>query len=152
VPASNAEFAWLAGLLEAEGSFLKGPPSAPRAPALRVQMTDEDVVARVAEMFCVSLQSWQRSDPDGRDRFKLSYLATKRGRGALSLMRTLRPMLGKKRRSQVDAVISAWRPRELKVNMQEAQEICLARERGVTHSLLSLSVYRGSVRSTRAVW
>lgn len=41
---------WLAGLLEGEGSFLKGPPSAPRYPVLSLQMTDEDVVARVAAM------------------------------------------------------------------------------------------------------
>jgi hypothetical protein len=48
VPCSDLH--WLAGLLEGEGSFLKGPPSAPRHPILALQMTDEDVVARVAAM------------------------------------------------------------------------------------------------------
>ncbi len=42
---------WLAGLLEGEGSFLKPPPSAPNTPRITLQMTDEDVVQRVQEIF-----------------------------------------------------------------------------------------------------
>jgi hypothetical protein len=57
--ATSAQLHWLAGLLEGEGSFLKGPPSAPRHPVLALQMTDEDVVARVAAMFGRKLGRWQ---------------------------------------------------------------------------------------------
>ena len=39
---------WLAGLLEGEGTFLKGPPSAPRAPAVQLSMADRDVPNRSA--------------------------------------------------------------------------------------------------------
>jgi len=53
------ELRWLAGLLEGEGSFLKGPPSAPRHPMIAVQMTDEDVIARVAAMFGRKPGHWQ---------------------------------------------------------------------------------------------
>ncbi len=41
------ELHWLAGLLEGEGSFMVGPPSDPRRPAIAVQMTDEDVMRRI---------------------------------------------------------------------------------------------------------
>lgn len=56
---SNEDLHWLAGLLEGEGSFLKGPPSAPRHPVVALQMTDEDVVSRVAAMFGRKPGCWQ---------------------------------------------------------------------------------------------
>jgi hypothetical protein len=45
---------WLACLLEGEGSFMAGPPSHPNSPIIAVQATDEDVVAKVAQVFGVS--------------------------------------------------------------------------------------------------
>ena len=42
---------WLAGILEGEGSFLARPPSSPNSPAIRLPMTDVDVVERVAAIF-----------------------------------------------------------------------------------------------------
>ena len=44
---------WLAGLLEGEGSFMRGPPSRPNMPAIAIQMTDEDVIQRVAQLWAV---------------------------------------------------------------------------------------------------
>ena len=46
---------WLAGLLEGEGSFVKGPPSRPNAIGIAVEMIDEDVVERLANLFRVAL-------------------------------------------------------------------------------------------------
>jgi hypothetical protein len=46
---SAAELAWLAGLLEGEGSFMPGPPSNPRMPIICLAMNDEDVMARRAD-------------------------------------------------------------------------------------------------------
>jgi hypothetical protein len=39
---------WLAGLLEGEGRFIPGPPSAPRTPAVVLTMADRDIVDRAA--------------------------------------------------------------------------------------------------------
>ena len=41
---SAAEIAWLAGLLEGEGSFMPGPPSNPRMPIICLAMNDADVM------------------------------------------------------------------------------------------------------------
>jgi hypothetical protein len=46
-----AELHWLAGLLEGEGSFMVGPPSSPGLPVIAVNMTDNDVMARIGRIF-----------------------------------------------------------------------------------------------------
>lgn len=47
---SERSLYWLAGLLEGEGSFMKGPPSSPGLPVIRMVMIDRDVVERAASM------------------------------------------------------------------------------------------------------
>jgi hypothetical protein len=37
---------WLAGILEGEGSFMKGPPSSPNRPVISMVTTDIDVALR----------------------------------------------------------------------------------------------------------
>src|SRR3954470_10928174 len=54
---STLEFLWLAGLLEAEGTFLRPPPSSPRSPQVVCRMTDRDVFERVADRFGTSVFS-----------------------------------------------------------------------------------------------
>ena len=49
--ASLTELHWLAGLLEGEGSFMTGPPSSPGLPVIAVNMTDQDVMARLGRIF-----------------------------------------------------------------------------------------------------
>ena len=46
---------WLAGILEGEGSFMKGVPSNPNSPRIAIQMTDKDVLEKVAAIFKVSV-------------------------------------------------------------------------------------------------
>ncbi len=50
---TNDDAQWLAGLLEGEGSFLAGPPSARNVPRVALEMTDRDVVARAARLLAV---------------------------------------------------------------------------------------------------
>lgn len=91
---------WLAGLLEGEGSFQKPPPSNPRQPAITVQMVDEDVIARVADLFGVKYQSYGARKVEWKPTFK----AQVRGLPAWTLMKELYPLMGTRRRSQIDAV------------------------------------------------
>ncbi len=91
---------WLAGLLEGEGSFMKGPPSKPNAPYISLQMTDEDVVARAANLFQVGYQRTKNRKPG---LWKASYMVQFRGSRAASLMRDLRPLMGVRRKSQIEA-------------------------------------------------
>jgi hypothetical protein len=58
----DAEFElyWLAGLLEGEGSFVKGPPSRPNCPIVQLAMTDGDVVERAARLLGRGVTPWDR--------------------------------------------------------------------------------------------
>ncbi len=79
---------WLAGLLEGEGSFLAGPPSQPRTPALVVHMTDRDVVERVARLLGTTVQPVAPQ----RDHHRPTFVARVRGRRATAWMRLLAPL------------------------------------------------------------
>lgn len=94
---------WLAGLLEGEGTFLAGPPSQPRVPRVRVEMTDADTVDHVAKLFRRTVQRHSQRDPG----HKPSFSTTLKGATAVQLMRLVYPVLGARRRAQVDAALSA---------------------------------------------
>lgn len=47
----NNDLYWLAGILEGEGSFMKGPPSAPNSPVVSCNMTDLDVIEKISKIF-----------------------------------------------------------------------------------------------------
>ena len=102
----STDLHWLAGLLEGEGSFLVGPPSAPRYPVLALQMTDEDVVARVATMFGRKLGRWQSRHA----REQPVFLVRITGAKAVAWMTTLRPLMGERRRAQIDRAVASHAP------------------------------------------
>jgi hypothetical protein len=106
---SELEVAWLAGLLEGEGSFCKlvkirrPKKKAPwKDPYIAVQlgMTDEDVVARAAALMGVTYQ--QRKTPQGR---KMMYQCRAAGVRAEILMKLLRPWMGERRRKQIEDIL-----------------------------------------------
>jgi hypothetical protein len=78
---SDVDLHWLAGLLEGEGSFLAGPPSAPRSPAIQFWMTDRDVVERAAAM----LDSAVMPGAPRRAHWKTTYAVRLRGPRAVVL-------------------------------------------------------------------
>jgi hypothetical protein len=100
------ELHWLAGLLEGEGSFLVGPPSAPRYPVLALQMTDEDVVARVAAMFGRKLGRWQSRHARERPVFLVRITGAK----AVAWMIALHPLMGERRQAQIDRAVASHAP------------------------------------------
>jgi hypothetical protein len=83
-------FYWLVGLLEGEGSFMRGAPSSPNAPRVSVAMTDEDIIARVAEICHAKYQSVRSRN----ERHKQVYRVYIKGSKAVALMRTLYSLLG----------------------------------------------------------
>jgi hypothetical protein len=100
------ELHWLAGLLEGEGSFLVGPPSEPRYPVLALQMTDQDVVARVAAMFGRKLGRWQSRRAGEQPVFLVRVTGAK----AVAWMTALRPLMGERRRAQIDRAVASHAP------------------------------------------
>jgi hypothetical protein len=101
------ELHWLAGLLEGEGSFMAGPPSTPRTPVIAVHMTDEDVVARVGEIFECAVHVVRPRNP----RWRTTYVVRARGAKAVAWMTRLRPLMGERRREQIDRALACYAPR-----------------------------------------
>ena len=93
---------WLVGVLEGEGSFVHGPPSSPTVPVLRVEMTDLDIVERVASRFERTVQRHRPRD----ERHRPSYSTSVKGASAAHFMRLLRPALGARRQQQIDAALT----------------------------------------------
>ena len=97
---------WLAGLLEGEGTFMTGPPSAPRSPVIQFWMTDRDVVERAGAM----LDSAVTEVRARRAHWKTAYAVRLRGPRAVVWMRRLRPLMGTRRRAQIDRAIASYGP------------------------------------------
>lgn len=94
---------WLAGLLEGEGSFMKGPPSDPNRPRITIGMTDRDVIEKVADLFGVEyIAEIDRED------YKTSYKVQIRGMKAIDLMCELRPLMGERRQQQIDKAANSY--------------------------------------------
>jgi hypothetical protein len=104
---SAAELAWLAGLLEGEGSFMPGPPSNPRMPIICLAMNDEDVMARVGRMLGRKVLPVKRRS----ERWQQSYQLRVQGAKAVSWMTDLRPLMGSRRQAQIDRALACYDPR-----------------------------------------
>lgn len=102
VEITDVECYWLAGLLEGEGTFQIGPPSRPHSAAIAVQMTDADVIRRVSAMWDRAVVEIQPRDP----RHKVSWVTRVRGASAAAWMHALRPLMGTRRRLQIDQALS----------------------------------------------
>jgi len=105
----DQSLAWLAGLLEGEGYFgtinnwVAGRLY--RYPRIGVNMTDSDVISHVASIWGVSVYVMR---PSGVSK-KVSYRSTIVGSRAADWMRRLYPMMGRRRREQIDAALVEWK-------------------------------------------
>src|SRR5690242_6876384 len=108
---SIMELHWLAGLLEGEGTFMTGPPSSSRAPILAVNMTDEDVMARLGRIFDRKVQVVRARNV----RWRTSYQLRVRGGDAVRWMRLLRPLMGSRRQAQIDRAVACYAPRPVAI-------------------------------------
>jgi hypothetical protein len=103
---SVVDLHWLAGLLEGEGTFLAGPPSAPRSPVIQFWMTDRDVVERAGAL----LDSAVMPHAPRRAHWKTTYAVRLCGPRAVVWMRRLWPLMGTRRRAQIDRAIASYGP------------------------------------------
>jgi hypothetical protein len=96
------ELYWLAGWLEGEGSFCQPPPSSPRQARIHGGSTDKDVIDEVSRLLRVTPQL-QPSRASKRAPYWRVLLG---GSRAITLMRSIRPVMGERRTGQIDAAIS----------------------------------------------
>lgn len=134
---SEADRHWLAGLLEGEGSFAPGPPRAPSWAHMYLQMCDRDVVERAAGVMGAR-SVWSNSRGAERG-WRPIHGFTVGGEAAVTLMRSLRPLMGERRQAQIDRALAS---RELLryVRLIAAPEHCVIegceatpRGRGLCH-------------------
>lgn len=93
------DVAWLAGLLEGEGTFgyFNGTPT------IQIAMTDRDVIDRAAKTMGIKVRA-----PWTPKRGKTVYKCGACGVKAVSWMMTLYSLLGERRRNKVMPVIQKW--------------------------------------------
>lgn len=106
---SEQDFFWLVGLLEGEGTFLKGPPSAPNQPRIAVNMTDEDTVQRIASLFGVGYIHTRRHER--HDNWKPAFTVKVVGKPAMELMRQIQPHMSKRRQEQIQRALDSYDPK-----------------------------------------
>jgi hypothetical protein len=92
------------GILEGEGTFLAGPPTARGQPVVRVSMTDRDVVERVGTLIDRAVVPVRTR----RAHHKTPYVACIKGAPAVALMRAVQPHMGAIRKAQIDRAIASW--------------------------------------------
>ena len=150
---------YLSGLLEAEGSFLKGPPSSPNDPKISIQMSDKDIINKVANMWETGYTSWQRSGiTKSGNPYKKMYCAICRGKKGLEVMRLLHPFLSKRRQQQIQDVFDSYddkatkkghlkrikcdRDLAHKLHKDGLSDRAIAKELGVHHSTVQYALGR----------
>src|SRR5262245_30966164 len=129
------DFHWLCGLLEGEGSFLKGPPSSKNRPRISVQTTDEDVAERIADLLGVRAITYRLDKRNAN--WKRAFCVVMRGNRAVVLMRRLRPLMGSRRCSQIDAALASYQGRKSGDN---TRKLTAANVRSIRRSSASLTV------------
>lgn len=113
----SGQLAWLAGLLEAEGTFLRPPPSMPNCPIVACRMTDRDVVGRVAACFGTKVMAINKG------RYRTEYAATLKGARAVAFMSDIKPLMGERRQAAIEAAILCYSPPKRKLDFAAAEQI-----------------------------
>ncbi len=148
---------WLAGLLEAEGSFMKGIPSAPNKPSMKIQTTDYDIAQRVGDIFQAKVMG-PYTRKEWAVEYKPFYIVTKRSRPAIQFMQQIRPMMGERRQGQIDAAIASYEDRSgvnhpnVKLTVEQVREIRrrLAEGERLTKLAAEFSVDKGLIWQIKA--
>jgi len=143
---TDQELYWLAGLLEGEGSFLAGPPSAPNSVRIALTMTDADVVARVAELWHVAYNEVRKERCRAMG-WKPNFYVHLRGKAAVQLMERLLPLMGHRRQSQIERALATYNPYlRSKLRPEQVAEIRAKLAQGLTHH--EIAAQYGIDRST----
>ena len=101
VPLTPKDLAWVAGLLEGEGSFIMTPGHSPTA---TIQMNDLDIIHRMASMWDGPVYG-----PYHYVKNHGIYRTSIHGKRAVGWMLTLYAFLGVRRRGQIAAVVNRWK-------------------------------------------
>lgn len=131
------DIAWLAGLLEGEGCF---STATSKSPIIQLAMCDRDVVEHAARLFGAKRRPKSHDHPG---RWKPQWVTAVYGNRAAGWMMTLYPLLARRRRQKIRAILAVWRTY---VAHQKEREFC---KRG--HRLAAENVLRAQWTDARGV-
>lgn len=97
---SEIQIAWLAGVIEGEGSFLY---TEGESPTISIQMTDKDIVERVAVIFEAHI-----AGPYVKMECRPTWTCRIYGQKAVDWMRRLNPHMGVRRRAKIADIVQRW--------------------------------------------
>lgn len=90
---------WISGLVEGEGYF-----GYDKSPVIKVEMTDKDVVEKLAAYWKSSIFF-----SNYNIKYKPKYVTSIHGKNAIGWMLTLYSLLGDRRRSKIEDVLIRWK-------------------------------------------
>lgn len=147
---TELEIAWLAGLLEGEGSFLRPPPSAPRQPRVCIHMTDEDVVQKVASMLGLQYLHLKDLNPG---KWKRTYKLDIKGSRALKVMELVYPHMGKRRRERIDEILHMFKEQPIRTpKLTEAQARDILSLKGLHSAREVAGQFQLSIKTIEKIW
>lgn len=108
-PRNTRDIYWLAGIIEGEGNICVGP----HTPALRVSMSDLDIMIRVAKILPAKVNGPYNSSKKKIDgtACKPLYQVGVTGTKAAAWLMTLYPLLGERRKAVAKEALSVWKSR-----------------------------------------
>lgn len=95
---------WLSGLLEGEGSFMKGPPSNINKPIVCMTTTDLDVAQKVSNLLGISVQKIKSR----KAHWKQAYHVRVSGKRAVCLMNLIYDYMGLRRKDQIKIALACY--------------------------------------------
>lgn len=121
---------------------MKGSPSSPNMCVVSIEMTDEDVIQKVAKIFATSVYK-----PKKRGEYKQTYVARVKGKRAVEIMTQVQNLMSVRRQAQIQMCLNSYTPFRRKID-----EVVLAKMKefarlGYTHKKIaeSLGLCRESV-------
>ena len=107
---ADARIAWLAGVLEGEGSFVSARFDGHCYPRVQMTMCDRFVLERAMTLMPGS-HIYAVSDKRGAERgWSASWIVMVNGLPAAEVMRSVLPWMGSRRTRAIDRSLSAWHP------------------------------------------
>jgi hypothetical protein len=107
---TEAETAWLAGILEGEGSFGESSKVTKhhakyRYPRVRLAMCDQDIVERARDL--TGPRKVSACNPN-QPHYQIQYRLIIEAGPAVDLMRAIRPYMGKRRGARIDGLLERY--------------------------------------------
>jgi hypothetical protein len=108
---SSKDIAWVAGILEGEGSFQLTNEG--RSPRIALSMTDKDIIERFRSIVDNTLTITIASDKR-KETYKDNYRLTVNGSLAVEWMMTVYCLMGIRRRAKIKEILDIWKTIKLR--------------------------------------